>query len=61
MMNNMRSRNMMKTNYTTYFICFMIEVDAMSLKKIMSKPKRSLKFNGFLNMKTKHNYFFEKT
>ncbi len=52
---------MMKTNYTTYFICFMIEVDAMSLKKIMSKPKRSLKFNGFLNMKTKHNYFFEKT
>jgi len=42
MMNNMRSRNMMKTNYTTYFICFMIEVDAMSLKKIMSKPKKKL-------------------
>lgn len=37
----MRIRNMMRTNYTTYFICLMIEVDAMSLKKITIKPKEA--------------------
>jgi len=40
-MMNMRTRNMMRTNYTTYFICLMIEVDAMSLKKIMSRQKKA--------------------